>query len=77
MPSPIAEMAMSSGIGATLTTPQSTSRAGFWFGEDQARYVRHRAKPPTPKSIMADAKAGGIPATKLGTDRRREPDTGW
>ena len=35
----IAEMAMSSGIGATVTAPKSVSRTGFWFGEDQARYV--------------------------------------
>jgi phosphoribosylformylglycinamidine synthase len=36
----IAEMAMASGIGATLdAVPEDTPGHAFWFGEDQARYV--------------------------------------
>jgi len=62
----IAEMAMSSGLGATLTTPQTQSRTAFWFGEDQARYVV-TAKPAEADKIAADAKAAGIPVTKLGS----------
>lgn len=33
----IAEMAIASGIGATLT--HDNAHAGFWFGEDQGRYI--------------------------------------
>ncbi|MGH7008530.1 MAG: phosphoribosylformylglycinamidine synthase subunit PurL, partial [Stellaceae bacterium] len=35
----VAEMAMASGIGATLSVPQDQPAHAFWFGEDQARYV--------------------------------------
>ena len=62
----IAEMAMSSGIGTTLTTPQSASRAAFWFGEDQARYVI-AVKTADAEKLIADAKTAGVPALKLGT----------
>ena len=62
----IAEMAMSSGLGATLTTPAGKSHVEFWFGEDQARYVV-TAKAADADKIVADAKAVGIPVTKLGT----------
>ena len=61
----IAEMAMASRIGATLTTPQSESRGAFWFGEDQARYVL-AAPAAEADRILAEAKAAGIPAQKLG-----------
>jgi phosphoribosylformylglycinamidine synthase len=61
----IAEMAMSSGVGATLTTPQTPSRTAFWFGEDQARYVVTATAADADK-ILADAKTAGIPAQKLG-----------
>ncbi|MBL8782797.1 MAG: phosphoribosylformylglycinamidine synthase subunit PurL [Alphaproteobacteria bacterium] len=61
----IAEMAMSSGIGATLATPADKPRAAFWFGEDQARYVVTTTAAGAEK-ILADAHAAGIPAQKLG-----------
>ena len=61
----IVEMAMSSGIGATLTTPAAPSRAASWFGEDQARYVI-TAKPSDAEKVIADAKSAGVPAAKLG-----------
>jgi len=36
----LAEMAMASGIGATLTEgPDDTPPHAYWFGEDQARYI--------------------------------------
>ncbi len=36
----LAEMAMASGIGATLTAgPDDTPAHAYWFGEDQARYI--------------------------------------
>jgi phosphoribosylformylglycinamidine synthase len=61
----IAEMAMSSGIGATVTAPKAASRTGFWFGEDQARYVL--AVPAVEvERLLSDAKLAGVPAFKLG-----------
>ena len=61
----VAEMAMSSGIGATLTTPTGLPRHAFWFGEDQGRYV---VTVPTSDAdrILSDAKLAGVPALKLG-----------
>jgi phosphoribosylformylglycinamidine synthase len=35
----LAEMAMTSGIGAVLVAPSDLPAHAFWFGEDQARYV--------------------------------------
>jgi phosphoribosylformylglycinamidine synthase II len=35
----IAEMAMASSIGATLEPPHGVAAHGWWFGEDQGRYV--------------------------------------
>ena len=36
----LAEMAMASGIGATLdAAPDDIPAHAFWFGEDQARYL--------------------------------------
>jgi phosphoribosylformylglycinamidine synthase II len=61
----IAEMAMSSDIGASLTAPAGTPRLAFWFGEDQARYVI-TAKAADAGKIIADATAAGVPALKLG-----------
>jgi phosphoribosylformylglycinamidine synthase subunit PurL len=62
----IAEMAMSSGIGATLARPAAITRHAFWFGEDQSRYV---VTVPTNDAdrILSDARLAGIPALKLGT----------
>ena len=61
----IAEMAMSSGIGATVGTPKASSRTGFWFGEDQARYVL-AVPAPEAERLLAEAKLAGVPAHKLG-----------
>ncbi|NOT41112.1 MAG: phosphoribosylformylglycinamidine synthase subunit PurL [Alphaproteobacteria bacterium] len=62
----IAEMAMASGIGATLTTPANFTRHGFWFGEDQSRYVV-TAPAADADRILSDAKLAGVPAQKQGT----------
>ncbi len=62
----IAEMAMSSGVGATVAAPAGLPRHAFWFGEDQSRYV---VTVPTSDAdrILSDAKLAGVPAHKLGT----------
>jgi phosphoribosylformylglycinamidine synthase len=56
-------MAMASGIGAVLEAPSGVAAHGFWFGEDQGRYVV-TAKDLDP--ISRRAKAGGIKLTRLG-----------
>ena len=57
----IAEMALASDIGCSLEI--ESNEAGFWFGEDQARYVVtvHDAD-----DFAAKAEAAGIPCLLLG-----------
>ena len=59
----LAEMAIASGIGAVLEGPVKIPAHGFWFGEDQARYVV-TAKDAVP--LMRVAEAAGVPLTRLG-----------
>ena len=56
----VAEMAIARGIGVTLT---SIGDAGYWFGEDQGRYV---IATKTPDAVIAQAKAVGVPLTLIG-----------
>ena len=61
----LAEMAMGSGTGAKLAAaPEGLPAHGFWFGEDQARYVLAVADGAAP---IAQAKAAGVPARLIGT----------
>jgi phosphoribosylformylglycinamidine synthase len=63
----LAEMALASGIGATLAAPPPDMNPfAFWFGEDQARYivtVENSAK----ALVARRAELAGIPLAKLGT----------
>lgn len=63
----LAEMALASGIGATLAAPPPEMNPfAFWFGEDQARYivtVENSAK----ALVARRAELAGIPLAKLGT----------
>ena len=62
----IAEMAMASGIGATLDAPpDGLPPHAFWFGEDQARYVLTAPQARAAK-IEAVARAQHIPLRRLG-----------
>lgn len=63
----IAEMVMAGGIGASLETPAAwrTNPHGFWFGEDQARYVLAVALDRVPH-VLAQAERAGVPALVLG-----------
>ena len=54
---------MASGIGAVLEAPPGVTVHGFWFGEDQARYV---VTAKDPAAIMRRANAAGIKLTHLG-----------
>jgi phosphoribosylformylglycinamidine synthase len=60
----LAEMAMGSGTGARLgPAPEGLPAHGFWFGEDQARYVLAVADGA---AMLAKAKAAGVPARLIG-----------
>ena len=72
----IAEMAMVSNLGADLKGPEDN--AGFWFGEDQGRYILITDKPESVKlqNVVLGKTGGdtvmGVPVTKL-----RELNEGW
>jgi phosphoribosylformylglycinamidine synthase subunit PurL len=61
----IAEMAMASGIGAELEAAPIPAH-GFWFGEDQARYVLGVPAGKAAK-VATRARGAGIPIRWLGT----------
>jgi len=61
----LAEMAMGSGIGAKLASaPDGIPAHGFWFGEDQARYMLAVADGA---ALIAKARAAGVPARLIGS----------
>ena len=60
----LAEMAMAGKIGATITAKADTAH-GFFFGEDQARYVL-TASSAQASEIEASAKAAGVPVMRIG-----------
>jgi phosphoribosylformylglycinamidine synthase len=60
----LAEMALASGIGFAVASPEDTvSEPGFWFGEDQARYV---VTTNHPIAILDMVEAAGLVAVALG-----------
>jgi phosphoribosylformylglycinamidine synthase len=62
----VAEMALASGIGAKLYGPPAfLTEHGFWFGEDQARYVV-TIKPTQADDLGTRAKAAGVPIRRIG-----------
>ncbi len=63
----LAEMAMASGIGATLEAPPDDIPAhAYWFGEDQARYI---VTVPAGKAdaVLARARDASVLASRIGT----------
>jgi phosphoribosylformylglycinamidine (FGAM) synthase-like enzyme len=56
----LAEMAMASGIGATIELPADPA---LLFGEDQARYI---IVTTTPEPILSRAGAASVPISRLG-----------
>ncbi len=60
----VAEMAMAGGLGAQLAAPATLPRHGFWFGEDQARYVLTTTDPG---GLTRRLEAAGLPVLRLGT----------
>jgi phosphoribosylformylglycinamidine synthase II len=62
----LSEMAMASGLGAKLeAAPADVPAHGFWFGEDQGRYVVTVAA-AAEGDVLARAKAAGLPARRIG-----------
>jgi phosphoribosylformylglycinamidine synthase II len=62
----VAEMALAGNIGARLYgAPAFLTEHGFWFGEDQARYVV-TVKPDQVDDLAARAKAVGVPIRRIG-----------
>ncbi len=64
----LAEMAMASGLGATLDAPQGVAPHAYWFGEDQARYVV-TASPDKVAAVVEAAQVAGVAASRIGTVR--------
>ncbi|MBB4860475.1 phosphoribosylformylglycinamidine synthase [Novosphingobium chloroacetimidivorans] len=60
----LAEMALASGIGFAVASPEDTvSEPGFWFGEDQARYV---VTTNDPIALLDSVEGAGLVAIALG-----------
>ncbi|MGB3897648.1 MAG: phosphoribosylformylglycinamidine synthase subunit PurL [Mesorhizobium sp.] len=71
----LAEMAMASGIGATISQPEGGDAIAEFFGEDQGRYLVALAFPTSDRrfaDLEARAKELGISATVIGTTGGRE-----
>jgi phosphoribosylformylglycinamidine synthase subunit PurL len=63
----IAEMAMASGIGASLdAVPEDTAAHAFWFGEDQARYIV-TVPADCVETVISQVQAASVPVHRLGT----------
>jgi phosphoribosylformylglycinamidine synthase len=62
----VAEMAMASGIGAKIDVTSDIPAHAYLFGEDQGRYVLTVAAAAA-DTIIAAAKAAGVPITRLGS----------
>jgi phosphoribosylformylglycinamidine synthase len=62
----LAEMAMASGLGATLDAPAGIAAHAFWFGEDQARYVV-TVKSENLAAVVEAAQVAGVAAKRIGT----------
>ena len=62
----LAEMAMASGIGATLTAaPTDLPAHAYWFGEDQARYLV-TVPAAQAQGVLARAQQAGVLAASIG-----------
>ena len=60
----VAEMALGGDVGVTLSgVPAGSAPHGFWFGEDQARYVLAMVEAD---GVLAAAASAGVPAMRLG-----------
>lgn len=61
----LAEMAIASGIGATIERPAEEKEAAVWFGEDQGRYLL-TIRPGTVPAVEAQAAKAGVAVAVIG-----------
>jgi phosphoribosylformylglycinamidine synthase len=61
----LAEMAMASGIGATVGTPDGASPVAAFFGEDQGRYVV-TVKSGSVQAVTERAEKAGVSVQRIG-----------
>ena len=62
----LAEMALASGIGLTVDAPPSgAAPMGWWFGEDQGRYVI-AVDAATRRTVLVEAQAAGVLVRAIG-----------
>jgi phosphoribosylformylglycinamidine synthase len=63
----LAEMALAGGHGARLErpAPAAATGAGWWFGEDQGRYLV-TAPEGESGALIAEARTAGVPAQRIG-----------
>jgi phosphoribosylformylglycinamidine synthase II len=62
----LAEMAMASGIGATLdAAPEDTPGHAYWFGEDQARYLV-TVPADRARAVIERVQAASVPVSRIG-----------
>jgi phosphoribosylformylglycinamidine synthase len=62
----LAEMAMAGRVGATIdAAPAGVAPHGWWFGEDQARYVLACAAGAA-EGVLGELAAAGVPARRIG-----------
>jgi len=60
----VAEMAMAGGTGVRLSAgPRELPGHGFWFGEDQGRYLLAVTES---SALIRSAEAAGVPAVRIG-----------
>ncbi len=70
----IAEMVLAGGVGVTMSVPRGVDH-GWWFGEDQARYIL-AVEQKTAAQIISDAEKVCIKATRIGTSGGSTLDLG-
>jgi len=70
----VAEMVLAGGVGVTMYGPESADH-GWWFGEDQARYVVAVDR-ETGQALSADAQTAGVPAMQIGVSGGATLDLG-
>jgi phosphoribosylformylglycinamidine synthase len=58
-------MALAAGIGVTLNASQALSPAGWFFGEDQGRYLL-ACRPDDAPRLVEKAIAAGVEITQVG-----------
>ncbi|ACK50153.1 phosphoribosylformylglycinamidine synthase II [Methylocella silvestris BL2] len=61
----LAEMAMAGGVGASVEAPANVPAHGFWFGEDQSRYIV-ATSPERALGVLAAAQRAGVPCRRIG-----------